>query len=99
MFDLSKIVIPRIMIYWENLAEVFRYDLVTITPIKEKHYDDPKRCCREFFIDWLTTNNGAKAGPKTWSTLLDALKKVDEISTDTIDEIVTEVKICTIMHI
>ena len=49
---------------WEYIAEVLRYDLATIKSIKDKEREDPKKCCQEFFKDWLMTNNGAKAGPK-----------------------------------
>ena len=38
------------------------------------------------------TNNGAKAGPKVWSTLLDTLKEVDEIATDIVEDITEKVK-------
>jgi len=92
MFDLTKIVVPKIMNEWEYIAEAFRYDLSTIKAIKEKGREDPKKCCREFFKDWLTTNHGARVGPKVWSTLLDTLKEVDEISVDIIEDIVAKVK-------
>ena len=92
MFHLTKIVIPKIMNKWEYIAEAFLYDLATIDAIKDKERDDPKQCCRVFFKDWLTTNNGANAGPKVWSTLLDTLKQVDEISADTIEDIIEKVK-------
>ena len=92
MFDLLKIVIPKIINEWEYIAEALRYDLPTIRAIKEKGGDDPKKCCRELFKDWLTTNNGAKAGPKVWSTLLNVLEQVDEISADVIEDIIVKVK-------
>ena len=92
MFDLNQIVISRIMNEWEYVAEALRYDIPTIQAIKNKERENPKICCREFFKDWLTTKNGARAGPKVWSTLLDALKAVDEISTDTTEAIIAEVK-------
>ena len=92
MFDLQKIVISRIMTEWEYVAEALRYDIPTIKAIKEKERGDPKKCCREFFMDWLETNNGAKAGPKVWSTLLDVLKEVDAISADITEAIIAEVK-------
>ena len=38
------------------------------------------------------TNNGAKAGPKVWSTLLNALKEIDEIAADITEGIVAKVK-------
>ena len=92
MFDLTNIVIPKIMSKWEYVAEAFRYDLAIIVSIKENGHGDVKKCCREFFKDWLTTDHGAKIGPKTWLTLLDTLKKVSEISDDVIKDIATEVK-------
>ena len=92
MIDLKKIVISKIMNEWEDIADALRYDLATIKAIKDKEREDPKKCCREFFRDWLMTNNGAKAGPKVWSTLLDALKNVDEISADVTEDIIAEVK-------
>ena len=92
MFDLTKIVIPKIMNEWEYIAEAFRYDLATIQAIKETGSKDPKRCCREFFKDWLMTNHGSKAGPKVWSTLINTLKLVDEISADIIEDIIAKIK-------
>ena len=92
MFDLTTIVISRIMNEWEYIAEALRYDLATIKAIKDRDQGDPKKCCRQFFKDWLMTDNGAKAGPKVWSTLLDTLKKVDDISTNITEDIIAEVK-------
>ena len=92
MFDLKKVVIPKIMNEWEDVADAFRYDLATIEIIKERGSGDAKKCCRELFKDWLTTDHGSKAGPKVWSTLLDTLKEVDEISVDVTEDIVTKVK-------
>ena len=93
MFDLTKIVIPKIMNEWEYIAEALRYELPTITAIKQQRgCDNSRQCCRELFKDWLTTNRGAKVGPKVWSTLLDTLKEIDEISDDIIKDIVTQVE-------
>ena len=77
---------------WEYVAEAFRYDLATIKTIKERGSRDAKQCCREFFKDWLTTDHGNRVGPKVWSTLLDVLKEVDEISAEITEEIATQVK-------
>ena len=92
MFDLTNIVIPKIMNKWEYIADALYYDLSIVEAIKMREHENPKQCCREFFKDWLMTNNGARAGPKVWSTLLDALKKVDEISADIIENITEKVK-------
>ena len=92
MFDLNKVVIPKIMNKWQYVAEAFHYDVTTIETIKERGCGDEKQCCQEFFKDWLTTDHGAKVGPKVWSTLLDTLKEVNVISADVTKGIVTEVK-------
>ena len=92
MIDLKKIVIPKIMNEWEYVGEALRYDPATIENIKEKGCGDAKKCCRELFKDWLLTSHGTKAGPKVWSTLLDTLKEVDEISADITNDIFTKVK-------
>ena len=92
MFDLTKIVIPKIMTKWEYIADALYYDLNIVEAIKMKERENPRQCCREFLKDWLMTNNGATAGPKVWSTLLDALNKVDEISVDIVKDIIAQVK-------
>ena len=91
MFELNKIVIPRIMNEWQYLAKALCFDVPIIMAIKEKERGDPKSCCREFFREWLSTYQGAKAGQKIWSTLLDALKKVDEIPDSITQEIIEKV--------
>ena len=55
MADLIKIVIPKIQAEWEDVAFVLRYKVETVQAIQAKHNGDPKRCCRELLIDWLTT--------------------------------------------
>ena len=92
MFDLTKIVIPKIMNEWEYVAEAFRYDLAIIEAIKERGGGDVKQCCRDFFKDWLTTDHGNRVGPKVWLTLLNVLNEVDELSAETTNDIVTKVK-------
>ena len=91
MFDLTKIVIPKIMNEWEDIAYALCFDIATIKAIRERNCEDPKKCCQEFFDDWLMTNNGVEAGPKVWSTLLDALKEVG-ISADSTEDIIAKVK-------
>ena len=81
MSVLNKMVVPRISAFWEDVAYALHYHIPTVYAIKLKHDDNPKKCCRELFVDWLTTNNGA--APKTWSTLLDKLKDVDELAAAT----------------
>ena len=89
---LERIVIPRIMNVWEQLAEALCYDDEIIAAIKYKHRDDQKECCRALFRDWRTTNHGKEAGPKTWSTLFDTIKYIDKIADDIREKMVAEVK-------
>ena len=81
MFDLIQIVVPKIMNEWEYrcmyVAVAFCYDIPTIKAIGERGRGDPKKCCQEFFMDWLQTNHGIVVGPKVWSTLLDILRDAD----------------------
>ena len=76
---------------WQYLADALCFDIPVIMAIKVKKQGDPKSCCREFFREWLSTYQGAKAGQKIWSTLLDALKKVDEIPDSITQEIIEKV--------
>ena len=89
MADLNTIVIPRIKAEWEDVAFALRYKIVTVNSIKEKHKEDPKKCCRELFTDWLSTDHGVS--PKTWSTLLNKLKEVENLATAT-QEISNEIE-------
>ena len=81
MGDLNKIVIPRIEAEWEDVAFALRYKIAAVKSIKDKNREDPKKCCRGLLQDWLTSDNGIS--PKTWSTLLNALKQVNELTSAT----------------
>lgn len=78
MDDLNIIVVPRISADWEDVAFALRYEIPAVKFIKSKHNNDPKKCCKELLMDWLTTNNGV--GPKVWSTLLGKLQKVGDLT-------------------
>ena len=87
MDDLNKIVIPKISAEWEDVAYALHYKIPIVKLIQNKHNNNPKKCCKELLTDWLITNNGSK--PKLWSTLLDELKKVDELAASR-EEIIEE---------
>ena len=74
MWDLIKIVIPKIKANWEHLAYSLKYDIPTVNAI-DKDSHDSGQSCEKLFKDWLSTNHGA--APKTWSTLLEKIKEVD----------------------
>ena len=92
MADLNDIVIPKVMNQWEELAEGFRYDDEVIDKIKRQHHNDTEKCCREFFRDWRRTDNGNRAGPKTWSTLFNIIEKYISIASDIREDMITKVK-------
>ena len=88
MADINKIVIPRIQAEWEDVAYALHYEISTVKAIKENNHNS-KKCCRELFIDWLSTDHGA--GPKTWATLIEKLKEVEDLTAAT-NEIVDELE-------
>ena len=87
MGDINKVVIPQIQAEWEDVAYALDYEIVTVNSIKAKHNNNPKKCCKDLFIDWLSTDHGAS--PKTWSTLLEKLKEIDDLASAT-NEIMNE---------
>jgi len=80
MCDLNRIVVPMIEAYWREVAFALRYKNHTVYSIQTKHSGDQKKCCKHLLEDWLTTNHGQNAGPKTWSTLLKALKEIEDLT-------------------
>ena len=76
MWDLIKIVVPKVSAEWEDLAYSLQYSIATVKAIK-KDCSDCQPCCRKLFEDWLSTDHGA--APKTWSTLLQKIKDVDNL--------------------
>ena len=78
MKDLHKTVFPKIAAEWRTVADFLEYDIAAINLIAEIGKEDPMKCCIELFSDWITTDNGL--APKTWSTLLETLKEIDQLS-------------------
>ena len=83
MHHLNKIVVPVVAAEWEDIAYALEYKIPAVKLIEKKHKEDPKKCCKELFKDWLSTDNGVK--PKTWQTLIDTLKEVDKLDAVTKD--------------
>ena len=77
MIQINKLVIPKVFQEWEDVAYGLEYNISTVNAIRCKHNENPKKCCRELFEDWLSTNNGSK--PKTWQTLLHRLEEIKEL--------------------
>ena len=77
MRDIVIFVIPKIKASWKNIACVLQYDIQVVKAIGQNH-QNVEECCQELFEDWLTTDYGVQ--PKTWSTLLTHLKKLEELA-------------------
>ena len=77
MFELTKIVIPKIKFEWEYLAYSMRY---TTQEVKDFKVDsqDSSECCKNLFDNWISTGHGPK--PKTYQTLLNYIKKIDNLT-------------------
>ena len=77
MHDLNMIVVPKVSAEWADIAYALQYEIPTVRQIKSKHNENPTKCCKELFEDWLVTSNGVT--PKTWGTLLDKLKEIPDL--------------------
>ena len=87
MFELLKIVVPKIMAHWEDVAYIsFHCSISEVEAIEAKHKCDPKKCCQELVKHWMKTDT---YNPKTWKTLLKQLNEVDKLTT-TVKEILEQ---------
>ena len=77
MWELIKIVIPKIKVKWEDVAYRMRYEVHEVEAMKRESHD-LEECCMKLFTNWLKTNHPPT--PKTWQTLLDHLKCVDDLT-------------------
>ena len=77
MEHLVEFVIPKIKANWEDVAFILGYDSTRVDSITTQFHNDAKKCCRSIFIDWLNTSHGPS--PKTWSTLLTNLRRLEDL--------------------
>ena len=77
MFELTEIVAPKMMAEWESLAFCMRYTPADVAAFT-KDAKNLKECCKNLFINWLSTNHGPK--PKTYQTLLEHIKRVENLT-------------------
>ena len=81
MKHLHQLVIPNVAAELKTVADYLEFTLPLIKIIEEKCRDDPVKCCTELFRQWLSSDYGV--GPKTWSTLIVALKEIKQLATVT----------------
>jgi len=77
MWELTKIVIPKIMVDWKDLAYCMRYKPEEVEGFR-KDSRDLKECCEKLFTDWLGSDHGPT--PKTYQALLKCIKKIDKLT-------------------
>ena len=89
MKDLIIIVIPPLRADWEDIAFILNYKPTEVNSIKQSHQNDPKKCCRGLFMDWLETKRGVC--PKTWGTLLNSIAESEDF-TKTVQDILEQLE-------
>lgn len=78
MFELLEIVAPRVMAEWDSLAYCMKYRPEEVEAFKKNASSDLKECCKNLFLNWLTTGHDPK--PKTYQTLLRHIKKINNLT-------------------
>ena len=76
MWHIVSIVIPRIKVKWEYVAYSMQYSISAVNAFSK----DSEESCLNLFKDWLSTSHGVT--PKTWRTLLDRIKDVDDLQAE-----------------
>ena len=79
--DLIKFVIPKITADWETVAYFLKFKPARVKMIKEECLNNQEKCCREVFIHWLDSKEGAY--PKTWEKLIETLSNITELAAAT----------------
>ena len=88
MWDIIRIVFPRIKAKWEFVAYSMKYQAHEVGAF-EKDSKDLNKSCLNLFTNWLTTDHGIT--PKTWYTLIKQIKAVDGLQLEA-EQIEEEIK-------
>ena len=77
MWELSNIVVPRIGSHWKDLAYCMRYSIEDVEGF-DRDGRSLHECCLNLFRNWIRTGHGPT--PKTYQTLLEHIKKIDNLT-------------------
>ena len=78
MWELNKIVIPKILDQWKYLAYCMRYNTSEVEAFVREGKDDHESC-KKLFIDWINTDR--HPGPKIYETLFKYFKEIENLNT------------------
>ena len=77
MYELIKNVIPKIKAHWKDVAYAMNFSFGEVHAFDNEGRDLEERC-KKLFTNWITTGHGPT--PKTYETLLQYIKKVDDLT-------------------
>ena len=85
MWDIIKIVFPKIKAQWKFVAFSMKYDILEVNGF-ENDSSNLNESCLELFKNWLQTDRGIT--PKTWCKLIERIKDVEGLkqAADSIEE-------------
>ena len=81
MKTMYKHVVNKLSPHWEILCDYLEYGVA-----KKKEFKcegDSKSCLVAVLEDWISTDNGKR--PKTWSTFVEVLHEINQLTTNTGD--------------
>ena len=78
MWELIKVVIPKVKAKWDSLAYCMRYTPEEVNGFRQGSRDCDD-CCKNLFSNWISTGHGPC--PKTYQTLLEHMKEIEELKT------------------
>lgn len=78
MHHMMKLVVPKVAGHWKMIAYNLHYDVMRVRVIQDQCRDDPENCTCELFMHWLQSSEGL--GPRSWETLLSALKDIPKLT-------------------
>ena len=67
-------VIQHIALDWNKVAENLEIDISILKAIETSYPDNAKHCCYEMFSRWLDHVTGTGDSPRTWKSVLIALR-------------------------
>ena len=74
IWDIIKIVFPKIKAQWKFVAFSMKYDILEVNGF-ENDSSNSNESCLELFKNWLQTDRGIT--PKTWCKLIERIKDVE----------------------